>query len=442
MAENATIFKRVDGLIRNYRARDAAASIMRSVRDGDFEHIAPGSFTEDYPGPIIANRIDTMARDAVASLTTLPSFTCVPPSILEDKARKFAAKRTRIARYYIEVSELQDQFPDVADTFKCYGLGVLKIEPDFKLKTPKIRAVDGSLTYPVWNSDLETVECVEVQFISSYTLCANYPNVTDQLEREWTGQMDRDRIKIIKYENADICMTYLPDCGNYVLEQCANEMNRCTYVAVPRPSGKGGWHGIPKGAYDDLVWPLLAANDFRMLALEATDKAVRAPIVVPNDVTDISFGPDATIKTNNPQGVQRLRIEVPPSAFQAGEILDNDIQVGGMSPASRSGTIHANVVTGRGVDALGEGYSAQIALDQTRLVTLLKKSVSLCFEMDEKLWPDVDKEIRGRQADNPFQLTYRPSRDIAGDYTIAVEYGFLLGLDANRSLIWVFPIFV
>jgi len=48
--------------------------------------------------------------------------------------------------------------------------------------------------------------------------------------------------------------------------------------------------------FDDLVWPQLARNEFQILALEAADKAVRAPIIIPTDVTDVAFGPDATIQ--------------------------------------------------------------------------------------------------------------------------------------------------
>jgi hypothetical protein len=423
--------------MRSFRTRDSAAAVMRAVRVGDFEAIAPGSFSEDYPGPIIANTIDTMARDAVASLTMLPSINCIPSHTLEDKAKKFAAIRTKIARYYVESSGLQVQMSDIADNYKCYGLAVLKVEPCFDDKAPRMRAVDGSQCYPVWNKDRETIECVEVQYISSYTLEADFPGVSGEIDSKFIGQLDRDRIKVITYENDTQTLIYLPDCGNHVLLDIPNEMGACTYVAVPRNSGKGGWHTVPQGAYDALVYPLLAANEFRMLALEATDKAVRAPIVVPMDVTDVSFGPDATIRTQNPQSVQRLRIEVPPTAFQSSDILDRDVQKGGMSPASRSGQVTASVITGRGVDALGEGYSAQIALDQTRLSVMIHMAIAMCFEMDEKLWPNETKNIRGSEADNSFQLSYTPAKDINGDYTVAVEYGFLLGLDANRSLIWV-----
>jgi hypothetical protein len=36
------------------------------------------------------------------------------------------------------------------------------------------------------------------------------------------------------------------------------------------------------------------------------------------------------------------------------------------------------------------------------------------FEMDEKLWPDRVKAVRGQEAGVPYEITYPPSEDIAG----------------------------
>ena len=67
----------------------------------------------------------------------------------------------------------------------------------------------------------------------------------------------------------------------------------------------------------------------------------------------------------------------------------------------------------------------------------LKKVLERCFAMDEKLWPKVAKEIRGQDGGVPYVIKYTPAKDIAGDHTIDVRYGFLAGVDANRSLIFI-----
>lgn len=431
-----SVLERADGLIRQFATRDNAASVMRSVREGDFEALAPGSFNEDYPAPIIANRIDTMARDMMATLSTMPSFNCVPTSDLKDNAKKFAAKRTQIAKSYVEGSNLQAQLPEAADSLNTYGVMAFVIEPDWKCKSPKIYQVDGASVYPVWDKNLRTVECVHITWVSIYTLEAHYPDHAAHIRQSFANG-NFERIRVARYESAKELLAYLPEYGNMVLAHQPNRLGRCSYVTAPRPTGRGSWSAVPRGAYDDLVWPLIAANDFRVLALEGVAKTVQAPIVTPPDVNEIAWGPDAVIHTNNPQSVKRVDVNIPPAAFTAGEVLDRDMQVGGMSPGSRTGNINASVITGRGVDALGEGYSGQTAMLQTRMAWVLKEAIALCFEMDEKFWPNEVREIRGESSESPFSLKYTPSKDIKGDYTVEVDYGFLLGLDANRALVFI-----
>ena len=430
------VHDRAEALLRHYAARDRETATMRAIRRGDFEAVSPGSFTPDFPAPIIANRIDTMARDMAATLTPLPTFSCLPSSLLKDRAKKFADKRTRIAQHYVESSALQAQMPDAADAYHCYGLFVGEVRPDFKGQQPKIKLLDGAAAYPIWDADYNVREILLVSQMSEQALKAYYPQHHQTLTRDHRYAVQQGMLKVYRFQDSERTIAYLPDARGMVLEDVPNKLGKSTYVAIPRPMGED-WFTVPRGAFADLVYPLLAENDLKMLALEATEKSVRAPIVVPTDVPDVPFGPDATIHTNNPQGVNRLKIDVPPAAFQAAELMDRDIQIGGMSPGSRSGSVNASVITGRGIDALGEGYSQQVAQAQTRIGIGLQKLLSLSFEMDEKYWPGVTKEIRGQSLDNPGTDTYTPAKDIAGDYTIAVDYGFLLGLDANRALVYI-----
>jgi hypothetical protein len=409
---------------------------MRQVRRGNMDAVSPGSFSDDFPAMIIANRIDTMARDMAAVLTPLPTISCAPSSTLRENAKKFADRRTKIAHHYVESSFLQAQMPDGADSYHCYGMFVAEVRPDFATKSPKIKVLDGGYAYPVWDSNLNVSEILVVSFVSAQALAAYYPEQFARIKKDSPAAIQQDMIRVWRYQSKKETLVFLPDAKNLLLERTANKLGKCTFVAIPRPMGED-WFAVPRGAFADLVYPQIAANELRMLALEATSKSVQAPIVVPTDVNDVSFGPDATIRTNNPAGVQKLKVDVPPTAFQSSAIIDQDIQVGGMSPSSRSGQINASVITGRGVDALGEGYSQQVALAQGRLAIGIQQLLMLCFEMDEKYWPNATKEIRGMSLESPEKITYTPAKDISGDYHVTVDYGFLLGLDPNRALIFI-----
>jgi hypothetical protein len=130
-------------------------------------------------------------------------------------------------------------------------------------------------------------------------------------------------------------------------------------------------------------------------------------------------------------------MDVPQSAFSAMQWLRDDMQLGGMSPPARSGQSEGSIITGAGVDALMEGYSTQLAQGQEMMKFALEQVIQLCFLIDEKLWPNERKSIRGQDQGLPYEVSYVPSKDIAGNHTIDIQYGFLSGLDANRSLIFI-----
>jgi hypothetical protein len=433
----AAIIQKVDALQVQFSTRDHFSSQVRAVRNGDFDHIAPGIFPEEWPRPVCANIVDNMARDFAAKLSPLPAFTCSAASSLSDSARKFAEKRTKIANFYVDSSKLKAQMPDAADSYNCYGMVVFSVEPDMESKTPKIRCEDGANVYPVWDRNMRTVAAAKVYLLYKSQLLAMYPHLESMFKAKPGALIDGEKVKVIKWVDKDDCVVYLPDLGQEVVEEYKNPIGRCTVVAVPRPSGIGTYGAFIRGQYDDLVWPQIARNEFQILALEAADKAVRAPIIVPPDVTDVTFGPDAVMQTQNPQGVQRLKVDVPPASFQAMEWLRSDMQIGGMSPEGRSGSVNASVITGAGIDALNEGYSTQLAQAQEMMAFALEQVIDLCFTVDEKVWPNLKKQIRGQETGVPYEVTYTPSKDIAGDHSIDIQYGFLAGLDANRSLIFI-----
>jgi hypothetical protein len=431
------VVRKVEALKLQYAARDYASMQVRAVRHGDFDQISTGIFPEDWPRPVCANIVDNMARDFAAKMTPLPSFNCSSASSLSDVSKKFADKRSKIANNYVIHSHLAAQMAEAADSYNCYGMVAFSVEPDFDAKLPRIRVEDSLYIYPLWNRNMETIAAAKIHFQYANAIEADYPLVVQARKDHPGALVGGDRYKVVRYSDKDDTVVYLPDLGNFVLHEYKNPTGRCGFVCVPRPSGAGTYGQVLRGQYDDLVWPQLARNEFQILALEAADKAVRAPIIIPTDVTDVAFGPDATIQTNNPQGVQRLKVDVPPASFQAMEWLRQDMQLGGMTNEGRSGQTSASVITGAGMDALQEGFSTQQAQAQEMMRFALLQVMELCFYMDEKLWPKATKEIRGQDAGVPYKVTYTPNKDIAGDHTIDIQYGFLAGMDANRSLIFI-----
>ena len=82
------------------------------------------------------------------------------------------------------------------------------------------------------------------------------------------------------------------------------------------------------------------------------------------------------------------------------------------------------------------GFDTQVKTAQGVFAETFKEVIRLCFKMDEKLFGDIKKEVRGINAGAPYVVNYTPSIDIDGDYSCDVTYGMMAGLDPNRALVF------
>lgn len=430
----AGIPERVQALKSRYAARDQRMAEVQAIRRGNFEAIAPDLFNDQWKRPIVANLVDTAARDTAAVLAPLPSFTCSASSGLSERAKKFADTRTKIVRDYINSSELELQMLRGADQYISYGMLVICVEPDFDLKMPRLSIEDAVGAYPVWNTKGETVEMARVFYRDYFSLVADYPELANHKNSYPMGIQANNRVQVVKHVSKDRVLMYLPDWGDMVLEDVVNPVGKCYYVCVQRP----GLDDEIRGAYDDVIWVQLARHRIQMLLMEGVDKAVRAPLVIPPDAGDIALGPDAIITTQGGvASVGRARLDMPTQAFGAVDQLKTEQQLGAMSPESRMGQQDASVITGRGIQQLMAGFSSQIAAAQTVFKAAFKRALKLAFCLDEQVFGDITKEIRGNDAGVPYAVKYTPSKDIAGDHTIDITYGFAAGLDPNRALVFL-----
>jgi len=172
------------------------------------------------------------------------------------------------------------------------------------------------------------------------------------------------------------------------------------------------------------------------LQLEAAQKSVQAPFALPADVNVLEIGPDATIRSANPEKIRRVGLDIPAGIFQEAATLDQELRIGSRYPQGRMGVQSGSIVTGRGVEALMGGFDTQVKTAQAVFSEVFRQVMRLCFLMDEKLFGNVEKEVRGVVSGAPYEITYTPSKDISGDYWVDVSYGMMAGLDPNRALVF------
>src|SRR5258707_5926862 len=99
---------KVESLRRSAAGRDQRMRDVHDVRSGEIDTVMPGAMPDAWPKPIVANLIDTSARDFAETMGTMPSINCSAGVITTDKSKKFMAKRTKIANHYVQSSKLQN----------------------------------------------------------------------------------------------------------------------------------------------------------------------------------------------------------------------------------------------------------------------------------------------------------------------------------------------
>jgi hypothetical protein len=389
-----------------------------------------------WPRPIVANLIDTSARDTAEVAGAMPSINCSTGVMTTDKAKKFSSKKTKVANHYIQSSRLDAGKQVVlADYYITYGLAIYCVEPDFEEKRPHIRVENPMGVYPETDLFGRIKSYSKVWREEAIYLATKFPHLLRHLQSNETGPgaqgwAERE-IEVVKYIDNDQILMYLPQHSNVIVDHMPNPMGKIMVSVGHRP----GFDHEVRGAFDDAIWVQLAKARMALLGLEATEKTVRAPLAVPRDVQKMTFGDDAVIRTDQPDKIRRVGIDVPQASFQEAAMLEQELRVGTRTPEARSGNVDASIITGKGVQALMGGFNTVITTAQTVIGEALKHAIELCFEMDEKLWPGEKKTIHGTVQGTPFEETYVPRKDISGDYTVDVTYGFAAGQDPARAIV-------
>ena len=424
---------RVETLRYRSHERDARNLDVLAVRQGKISQVYPQFFPEGIDQNVVANFIDIVARDLAEVMAPLPAVNCSAINKTNDKARLFADNRTRIANNYFLHSDLQVQMYNGADMYITYGFLPFIIELDEEANLPRIRVENPIGSYPEFDRYGRCVAFAKRYTMTLGELVSQFP----EYERELLGGLGykqdlNAQIEMVRYYDKEQSLIYLPSKNNLVLSMANNLLGKMNVVIARRPSPDGEM----RGQFDDVLGIQLLRNRFALLAMEAAEKSVQAPIVLPQDVQELQLGGDAVIRTANPAGVRRVELTIPQGAFTEQQILNEELRVGARYPESRTGNMNASVVTGQGVQALLGAFDTQIKSAQAIFSAALRDVISICFEVDEILF-DVEKTIRGVDAGSPYEVKYLPSKDIKKDYSADVRYGMLAGLNPAQGLIFM-----
>jgi hypothetical protein len=416
--------------------RDSRMSAVKLVRTGYAHILFRDLFPSDWPRPVIANTIDVVASDVAEQVGVLPTFSASGDSVIEDSSRKKADRSTKILNWYVWASRLGSHLTQGADRFSTYGFLPVRVEPNYDEKRPHITLDDPIGAYydrDRWNT------------VSGYTkIFTRKSSELAHLFPEYAGYFLSDNammrgekdtiVEVARWHDKDSTQLVVLNGENrgLVLSEIANPLSRVPVAVAQRPTVDGA----ARGSFDDVLWVFAARAKLALLSLDATQKAVEAPIALPQDVQEIAFGPDSILRSSTPEKIRRVGLDLPQSALIENQMLDAEIKFGSRYPNERNGSTDASVVTGRGVQALMSGFDARVKTSQMIIGEALADALSMALEMDEKLWPNETKEISSVTNGTPYQMRYTPAKDIKGSYAVNYEYGVMAGLDPNRALVW------
>ena len=414
--------------------RDARWADLMSIRQGNIQQVFPGAFTDEFPKPMVSNFIDIAARDVAEVIAPLPAFNCDTTDAVSDRARKRADKRTMIASGYRDSCNLQTQMYTGADRYITFGMVAFIVEPDYENNRPMIRIDNPIGSYPEWDRFNKLISYTRRYQKSVRELCNDFPELEPQIRGPYENRNSERRLELFRYQDKDELVLFIPERKNLILERAKNTLGELPVVIATRPGVDSDEH--QRGQFDDIMWVQVARSRFATLQLEAAQKSVQAPFALPSDVNVLEIGPDATIRSANPEKIRRVSLDIPNGIFQESQSLDQELRVGSRYPQGRLGQQSGSIVTGRGVEALMGGFDTQIKTAQAVFAETFRHVMRMCFMMDEKLFGDVTKEVRGVNAGAPYEITYTPKDAIQGDYWCDVTYGMMAGLDPNRALVF------
>lgn len=421
--------------MRNY-TRDQRMQNVRAARAGDVQRILPGMLPDAWPKPIVKNIIDNAARIFSEQAGVMPLVSCTAGVMVSDRQKKYAQKRTLIANHYVGESRLKKNLVQALDWYDTYGFLPIISEPHFgggeQQAGPRIRFENPLGCY----YDLDAYGKCRT-FVKVYTedigkLAMRFPHLASKLGTP--EELDSGRnVEMVMYSDKEQHLTYIPAKNNLVILQLPNAMGKLTVEVVERPR----FDEESRGSYDDVVWIHLARARFAMYGLEAAKKSVYAPLAIPSDVQSVPLGPDAVIRSNTPEKIRKVGMEMSPAAFQVGQQLDMEASQGARLPEVAQGKSPGSIVTGSAVDSLMGTIDMKVKTAQELLSYALAEVISYCFEMDEKFWPNTVRYLRVKVNGNTFEETYVPSKDIAGVHQVDVTYGMAAGMDPNRALVFL-----
>lgn len=436
---NPRIIAHYQNLKSQFGERDQNQAFVSTVRRGDGHLLIKDLWPEDtFPKSITANILDTAARDLGEMAGVIPQISCQPLR-QGDAAKNRADLRTKIAQGYLEHSRFGPQLVMGADWFFSATALIIAVEPDWDAKMPTLRVDNPVGAYYTLNLKGETVAYYRRWEETGDSLAAKFPEHAREILGKgkadyWSTNHESGNTthEVVKYYGPHKSCIFMPEKG-LVLREAPNPLGKTGVFIAERTR----WDNTPRGQFDQMLWVQLARARMALYAMEAVDQSVNAPLAVTPEVGDVEIDSRGIIRSERPDLIRRVGLDVPPGAFAENELLSREERLSARYPEGMTGNIDASIITGSGVNALLNQVVTQVKVAQDLFALVIRDALSFALRMDEAYWPDEEKTAASDLSGSWTVEKYVPSRHIKGDYSVQATYGHVQGLDASRALVYL-----
>lgn len=415
---------------RQWREGQAALNLMAALYEGNLPQEYHRYFPKGDPKTVI-NMIKLAWDDLSVSAGRWPDLRGDPVNASNAEMKRIG-KFEHIANSYLRNSEPTGQLfmRELAWWLVGGGRSVMVVKPDMDRKTPTFQTKDPRYVYPSGRTNSLN------QYIEIYDIIMKYEIGED--EAEMMG------FKVAKREGGPYDMEPAGEQGKmWVIEYIDDQY---WVIATENGEVRRAKHGLGKvpgwvfqtiapnsvaglSTFKDQVSLMVAISRMFSGKMAMMDRMINPVYWVRGHEGAVRIGPHVLNKLG-PNG--EMGQIAPPATIQ----VDRDIQnlnqfarVLNRNPEVRQGEVSnkSQYVGAKTLEQLSESIDTVIGGFWDVIQVGLEKMFAVAFEMDEKLWPDVEKSIAGIMKGSRFNETYIPSEDIAGRRFIHVDHGFGVG---------------
>jgi hypothetical protein len=308
------------------------------------------------------------------------------------------------------------------------GRGVAIVTPDFDKQSPRFEIRDPRTCYPGVKEMVNNTIIELEDLIFKYELDIEEARLRGlahppQFNDEGKDERAHTTVKIIEYIDSDKWCIVSED-GQY--KEAYHNLG-----VVPghvfdsfTPNRKAG-----RSRFRDQVTLAVSISRLISAKMAFADKLTSTTLWTRNFEGVLEMGGDTIIKLG-PQGelgqigpTQLLQVD------QDIQMLNQFSRVLNRNPEVRQGEIAAKgtYTSAKTLEQLSDAIDTVVGADWDVIGPGMEKLFAIAFEMDVKLWGNVEKTVTGNLHGKRFFDSYLPSKDIGDRRDIRVDYGFGVG---------------